>query len=347
MKKIIISFISIVFLLLIFLITILLTIGIETNKFNEFISKKVSQAKNIDLDLDTIKFKIDLKELSLFLEAKNPKITYREVHVPAKEIKVFINFISLIKSDVKLKKLNLKLKELDITQLNKLSSIIKPSNFKSILNNKIKNGKLISEIEIFLKEDGTIKDYIAKGTVKNLEAELFSDLHFRNINLGFFADQNDILIKNIFGYLEDIKISEGDIKLNLENGIEISSNFNSKIDFNKKIFLKYSEIFEKFEFLKNLKSLKANLSNNISLNLDSTYKIKDYSKTLRKCHSTVGVAILNTSITIVFGFSILVLSKFIPTIYFGVFTGIAMLFAMISVLTLLPALILTVKPFGK
>jgi len=76
-------------------------------------------------------------------------------------------------------------------------------------------------------------------------------------------------------------------------------------------------------------------------------KIKDYNKTLKKCHSTVGVAILNTSITIVFGFSILVLSKFIPTIYFGVFTGLAMLLAMISVLTLLPALILTIKPFGK
>ncbi len=76
-------------------------------------------------------------------------------------------------------------------------------------------------------------------------------------------------------------------------------------------------------------------------------KIKDYNKTLKTCHSTVGVAILNTSITIVFGFSILVLSKFIPTIYFGVFTGLAMLLAMISVLTLLPALILVIKPFGK
>ena len=76
-------------------------------------------------------------------------------------------------------------------------------------------------------------------------------------------------------------------------------------------------------------------------------KIKDYNKTLKKCHSTVGVAILNTSITIVFGFSILVLSKFIPTIYFGMFTGLAMLLAMISVLTLLPALILIIKPFGK
>ena len=76
-------------------------------------------------------------------------------------------------------------------------------------------------------------------------------------------------------------------------------------------------------------------------------KTNDYNKTLETCHSTVGVAILNTSITIVFGFSILVFSKFIPTIYFGVFTGIAMLLAMISVLTLLPSLILISKPFGK
>ena len=76
-------------------------------------------------------------------------------------------------------------------------------------------------------------------------------------------------------------------------------------------------------------------------------KMNNYEKTLDRCHSTVGIAILNTSITIVFGFSILVLSNFIPTIYFGIFTGIAMLLALISVLTLLPKLILILKPFGS
>ena len=76
-------------------------------------------------------------------------------------------------------------------------------------------------------------------------------------------------------------------------------------------------------------------------------KLKNYNKTLDRCHNTVGIAILNTSITIVFGFSILILSNFIPTIYFGVFTGIAMLLAMLSVLTLLPKLIITLQPFGK
>ena len=73
---------------------------------------------------------------------------------------------------------------------------------------------------------------------------------------------------------------------------------------------------------------------------------KNYETTLKHCHSTVGLAILNTSITIIFGFSILIFSNFIPTIYFGIFTGIAMLLAMVSVLTLLPKLILIIKPFG-
>ncbi len=77
------------------------------------------------------------------------------------------------------------------------------------------------------------------------------------------------------------------------------------------------------------------------------FNLNDYYQTIDLCHSTVGRAILNTSITIVFGFSILVLSKFIPTIYFGIFTGLAMLLAMVSVLTLLPSLILLIKPFGK
>ena len=76
-------------------------------------------------------------------------------------------------------------------------------------------------------------------------------------------------------------------------------------------------------------------------------KNNNYNQTIDKCHSTVGIAILNTSITIVFGFSILFLSNFIPTIYFGIFTGIAMLLALISVLTLLPKLILLIKPFSN
>ncbi|CAN1596317.1 COG1033 Predicted exporters of the RND superfamily [Candidatus Pelagibacterales bacterium] len=72
---------------------------------------------------------------------------------------------------------------------------------------------------------------------------------------------------------------------------------------------------------------------------------KNYKKTIEICHKSVGKAIVNASITIVFGFSILIFSNFIPSIYFGIFTGLAMLTAMTLVLTLMPQLIAIIKPF--
>jgi predicted RND superfamily exporter protein len=54
-----------------------------------------------------------------------------------------------------------------------------------------------------------------------------------------------------------------------------------------------------------------------------------------------------TSVTIIIGFSILALSNFIPSIYFGLLTGMAMLIALIAALTLLPQMLIMTKPFGN
>jgi len=276
MKKILTYLILFVVLSFATLIAILSTIGIETNKFNNLITERTSKEKNINLKLETIKFKINPKKLSLFLETQNPEITYMDLLVPVSSIKVYVDFLSLFKSDLIIKKINLTSEELDIIQISELSKIIKPSTFKSLLNNKIKEGKLISEIEIFINDDGFIKNFIAKGTVKDLRVELQKNINFKKVNLSFFADKNDILIKNIFGFLEEIEISDGDIKLNLENGIKFKSNFDSKIDFKEKVIKKYSKFFEKYKVVKGLKTLKADFNNNFSVELDETYKIKDY-----------------------------------------------------------------------
>ncbi len=73
---------------------------------------------------------------------------------------------------------------------------------------------------------------------------------------------------------------------------------------------------------------------------------RDYLQTMHRCHGSIGHAMYYTSITIIIGFSILVFSNFWPTIYFGVFTGIAMFIALIAALTLLPQLLIVFKPFG-
>ncbi len=73
----------------------------------------------------------------------------------------------------------------------------------------------------------------------------------------------------------------------------------------------------------------------------------DYYGALHRAHNSVGYAMYYTSMIIIVGFSILVLSNFWPTIYFGLFTGLAMLIALIASLTLLPQLLVWIKPFGK
>ena len=72
----------------------------------------------------------------------------------------------------------------------------------------------------------------------------------------------------------------------------------------------------------------------------------DYTATMHVCHANIGKAVFYTSATIIFGFSILALSNFMPTIYFGLLTGFAMAIALLAALTLLPKLILLTKPFG-
>jgi len=75
------------------------------------------------------------------------------------------------------------------------------------------------------------------------------------------------------------------------------------------------------------------------------YLTKNYETALYNSHDSIGRAIFFTSITIIFGFSILVLSNFIPTIIFGLLIGLAMMIALLAVLTLLPKLILNFRPF--
>lgn len=76
------------------------------------------------------------------------------------------------------------------------------------------------------------------------------------------------------------------------------------------------------------------------------HKDGNYIRTLHRCHDSIGYAMYYTSITIIIGFAILALSEFIPSIYFGMLTGLAMLIAMVVALTLLPQLLVFFKPYG-
>ena len=71
-----------------------------------------------------------------------------------------------------------------------------------------------------------------------------------------------------------------------------------------------------------------------------------YVEVVHRCHGSIGRALYYTSLTVIIGFSILALSNFIPSIYFGLLTGFALSIALLGALTLLPQLIIIFKPFG-
>ncbi|MGB2106349.1 MAG: efflux RND transporter permease subunit [Porticoccaceae bacterium] len=73
----------------------------------------------------------------------------------------------------------------------------------------------------------------------------------------------------------------------------------------------------------------------------------NYIASMHRAHNSIGQALFYTAITIIIGFSILSLSNFIPSIYFGLLTGLAMIAALLGSMTLLPKLILLIKPLGK
>ena len=73
----------------------------------------------------------------------------------------------------------------------------------------------------------------------------------------------------------------------------------------------------------------------------------NYIRTVHKCHGSIGYAMYYTTVTVIIGFSILILSNFLPSIYFGLLTGLAMFIALLAALTLLPQLLIVFRPFGR
>ncbi|WP_103598763.1 efflux RND transporter permease subunit [Campylobacter concisus] len=66
---------------------------------------------------------------------------------------------------------------------------------------------------------------------------------------------------------------------------------------------------------------------------------KDVFESIKAAHASIGYAMYYTSFTIFLGFSVMITSNFIPTIYFGLLTDLVMVFMLLGALIILPSLI--------
>ena len=87
-----------------------------------------------------IKFKLDIKNFNLFVETNNPKFSYKDVKVPIENVKIFIQSIGLLKSQLDVKYSIIQSKEININQLKKIILETKPSNLSSLIMNNVREG---------------------------------------------------------------------------------------------------------------------------------------------------------------------------------------------------------------
>ena len=166
------------------------------------------------------------------METSNPQINYREAELPAKNIKVYIDFVSLVKSNLKIKKIDFDFNQIEIKQLKKITTNLKPSNLTSLINNKIKDGKIITEIEVYFDKNNLIENFIAKGKVVELKASVINNFNLEKSSFNFFADNTDLILTNFKGQIAFFEIKEGDLKLNYSSEISLQSNFKTNLNYN-------------------------------------------------------------------------------------------------------------------
>jgi len=276
MKK----FLYVAFFTFVFLFTAsiiyLSTIGIETSKLNNLVIKEIKKKEpQIEVVLEKIKIKLDLKKFQLFLSTNNLKITYQNVEIPITELRIYTKLVKILKSKIEINQIVFAIEKLKIQDMQKLSIRIKPSNFKTYLLNNFEGGEIEkAAFDLNLDKDFKISDYQMSGTIKKVKAKIKNNFTIKDLSLNFIADKELVLINSVNASYKKFLISNGSIEVKKKNKIEIKGNFKTKFDLEK---TQLSELFKGINFFKvNKIKAKGNLLHEFNLKIDKSFKIVDY-----------------------------------------------------------------------
>ena len=277
MKKILYTILAFIIIFLVSVITIFSTIGYETNKFNKIIAEKINKDNdNLTIKIKKIKFKFDIKKFNLFLNTNDPELIYHNQSLPIKTIKVYLDFSTLIQSQPKIKRVDVISTEIEIEKLKKILIKTKPSNLNSFVMNRVKKGKIETNLEIYLDDDFEINNFIARGKARQINTIINDKLELKDISFEFFADSSDILIKKIIAKSDGLFLKEGNIQIQKGENINIKSDFITNINLNKKNIKNYLFLFKKISNAEEENYLESKLNHNLNIVFDNTFKITNY-----------------------------------------------------------------------
>ena len=167
MKKILLSSVFFLFFAIISIVGYLVIFGYETNKFNSLLENKIkSSLSNETVNIEKIKVKINIKNLNFFITTSEPRIKYRGNAIGIKRVDAYIKLNSFLSGKPNINKVNITSNEINIDKTKDIVKYFKPSNFKKFFLNDIEKGKLLFNIDLFLKNNEII-NFEINGYVKN------------------------------------------------------------------------------------------------------------------------------------------------------------------------------------
>ena len=275
MKKIVYKFLLIIFLIIFSLITYLSLIGIETNKFNNQIEKKIKNiSQNIEIELQEVKLVLDPFNLQFNSKTFGPKIKSMDQILELESIQTQVSLLSIFKDSFPLKNLDLSTKAIELRKLISFVRSINRDPKLLVLENFIKKGYLIADIKLEFDHNGKIKNnYKIKGFVKNGNIDFFKKYQFQKINFNFNIGKKSSNFQEISFMYKDLNL----FFENITSQIVADEIFlNGKIN-NKNLVIKEDFLNEFFSFTNfKIKKIKLDTKSEFSLKLDRVFKIKDF-----------------------------------------------------------------------
>ena len=273
MKKITFGLIFFIFLLILFSLVFLSTIGYETNKFNSILEKKItSNLLNTKINLNKIKIKIDFKNLSFYLTTLNPNIKYHDNDVRIKKVDTYINFKSLFVGKPNIDLINISSHKIKVNEIKEIIKFQKPSNFKKFFLNDVDQGEITFKLDLNLV-DNQVKDYEINGIVKNFFAKV-QNIDLKKTSFIYSFKKHSGEINNLRGIINGFQINTGNIEFENSKSLNIKGNINSDLKMIKSDFEKLLKS-NKFRGLSNLQ-LTGKIQSLFKVNFDKTLKVIDY-----------------------------------------------------------------------
>ena len=264
------------FIILFLSITYLSLFGIETQKFNNQIIKKIKSVNSdLDIRLKTIKIVFDPFQFDINVKTIAPELISKNKNIEIENIKAKVSLKALINKKFSIENLEISTKSLDAKSLITFVRSINQKPELYVLEKIVKKGFLIADIKLEFDTEGKIKDnYNIKGLLKDGKLSFYKGISIDKLDLIFNSKHNELEITDINFKFNNINFKSEEILVKNEKNKFL---FQGKISHEK--FDLRNEDFKNLirPLIKkiNFTNLSFESENKFSFYLDRKFKIRD------------------------------------------------------------------------